>query len=84
MRPASRPLDGWEGGPVRDARCIQLPVQFEPLAELMSGGLPAEKVREVLVMLYRCGFVDGGNAAMDEALRQAAEALGIAPRRRIQ
>ncbi len=68
---------------MRSASCIPLPAHFEPLIPVLAGACGAQQttVREVLENVYRSGFVDGGHAYSEEALRQAAEALGVAPRR---
>lgn len=58
---------------------VQLPPAFDQLVSVIARatGLSVAEVRGSLGDIYRAGFTDALNLSLDEALRQAAERLGI-------
>lgn len=64
---------------MRSAESVHLPPAFDQLVAVIASatGLSTAEVRGSLGDIYRAGFADALNLSLDEALRQAASALGI-------
>lgn len=64
---------------MKRATTAQLPPQFVPLIPVLSAatGISEPETRELLETIYRTGFADGMVSSLDEALKQASEALGL-------